>query len=45
MIVLGAYSELADKIKEHNPACLWIAGYYGFTHRVGTAIGRQIWIS
>jgi hypothetical protein len=45
MIVLGAYSELADKINEHNPADLWIAGYYGFIHRVGSAIGRPIWIS
>ena len=44
-VTIAEYSDLAEKIKEHAPADLWISGFHGFTHRVSQAIGRPMWIS
>lgn len=45
LIPVAEHVDLAEKIRAHLPADLWISGYHGFTHRIGEAIGRPMWTS
>lgn len=45
MVTGGCCIELADRVREHLPASLWIVGYFGFSDRVSQAIGRPLWTS
>ena len=45
MVTGGNCTELADKVRAHNPETLWIVGYNGFFDFIGTLIGRPLWTS
>lgn len=42
LIPVGKYWEILERVKAHRPKTMWVAGRYGFAHRINDAVGREV---